>query len=133
MAEKMVVVEIGQKGGGKLQVSIPVSPTGKKPYAELVYMAIDKLGTFYENKKKGTTATMKTLHTTFSGLNGVIAKHYGFLDRNQVFAVYKHLANTGVISSRPVFKGMLIGLPGAIAETQDSETTTNKAMSAMGL
>jgi len=130
--ETMVAVEIGVKGGGKISVSIPAVPTGKMPFTELIYKAIDKLGTYYKNKK-GEVSQHKTLHTTFSGLNGVIAKHYGFTDRNQVFAVYKHLLNIGAISSRPVFKGMLIGMPGAIKTTEDSETVTNKAMSAMGL
>ena len=131
--DKNITVEIGQRGGTKLAVTIPATPVGKKSYTELIYMAIDKLGTFYTNPTTKVVSPNKTLHTTFSGLNGVIAKHYGFLDKNQVYAVYKHLTATGAISSRPVFKGMLIGMPGAIKTTEDGETVTNKAMSAMGL
>ena len=133
MAKNTITVEVAQKGGTKLTVTIPEVPVGRKPYTELLYMAIENLGSFYKNPKTGVVATHKTVHTTFSGLNGAIAKHYGFLQKEQVYAVYKHLTAIGAISSRPVFKGLLIGMPGAIKATEDAESVTNKAMKALGL
>jgi len=120
-------------GKDKTVVMLPVSVAGKLDYAAFLYKVIDTFGTFYTNPTTNKTADYKTVHTVFGKVNGMIAKYYGFGDKNLVYAVYQYLKDNNKISSRPVKMGMLIAMPDKIRAVEDTETASSNALAKMGL